>query len=254
MKNPTEASQAVEGQLNARERAFIFDTIANAAIKPQVALEVGTWLGGGSTLHILRALEKNGQGHLYGVEADRSIYERMVANIRKAAPDAAERFTPLFGTSDKVLPPWLQGRSKDEKIGFVFLDGGDNPLEQIEEFKLLASHVSIGGVLAAHDARMRKGKWLAPYVGLLDNWKSEVLDLSVEGVFCARKLAEEPSTASLQAAERKLREMRLELKELVARFLPKWCCGAVLRMLPRHLSRRLTLGPNIAKLDNPGTN
>jgi len=29
---------------------------------------LGTWLGGGSTLHILRALEQNGVGHLYGIE------------------------------------------------------------------------------------------------------------------------------------------------------------------------------------------
>ena len=59
------------------------------------------------------------------------------------------------------------------------------------------------------------------------------------------------SPASLQAAERKLRMMRLEPKELIARFLPSWFCGLVLRALPRNLMRRLTLGPQIAKHDNP---
>ncbi|HEV2328290.1 MAG TPA: class I SAM-dependent methyltransferase [Verrucomicrobiae bacterium] len=248
---PPESSATIEGQLNARERAFIFDTIANAPVKTRVALEVGTWLGGGSTLHILRALEKNGMGHLYGIEADRSIYERMIANIRGAAPEAAGRFTPLFGMSMEVLPSLLKSLPEDQAIGFAFLDGGDSPLEQIEEFKLLAPHICAGGVLAAHDARMRKGKWLAPYVSLLDNWKSEVLDLSVEGVFSAHKLAAEPSPASLRAAERKLARMRLEPKEFLSRFMPRWCRGLVLRLLPRHLSRRLTLGPNVAKLDNP---
>lgn len=245
-----ETAPAIEGQLNARERAFIFDTIVNAPVKTQVALEVGTWLGGGSTLHILRALEKNGQGHLYGIEADRSIYERMVANIRKAAPEAAKRFTPLFGLSTHVLPSWLETLPSAQAIGFAFLDGGDNPIEQIEEFKLVAPHITVGGVLAAHDARMRKGKWLAPYAGLLDNWKTEILDISLEGVFCGRKVAAEPSPASLEAAERKLAQMRLEPKEFLSRFMPRWCRGMLLRLLPRPLSRRLTLGPNIAKIDN----
>lgn len=247
---PPKANVAIEGQLNSRERAFIFDTVVKTPVKMRLALEVGTWLGGGSTLHILLALQKRGEGHLYGIEADRSIYERMIANIRAAAPEAAGRFTPLFGTSVQVLPPWLKNLSDDQEIGFAFLDGGDNPFEQIEEFKLLAPRIGIGGVLAAHDARMRKGKWLAPYVSLLDNWRAEILDLSVAGVFCGRKLAAEPSPASLRAAERKLMQMRLEPKEFLSRFMPKWCRGMVLRLLPRRLSRRLTLGPNVAKLDN----
>lgn len=251
MENPPlKARTAIEGQLNERERAFIFDTIVNAPVKTRLALEVGTFLGGGSTLHILRALEKNGDGHLYGIEADRSIYERMIVNIRAAAPESAGRFTPLFGISTEVLPSWLASLGGSQEIGFAFLDGGDSPSEQIEEFKLLASHISIGGALVAHDARMRKGKWLAPYVGLLDNWKAEVLDLSVEGVFCAQKLAPEPSPASLRAAERKLAQMRLEPKEFLSRFIPRRCCGIILRLLPTNLRRRLTLGPNFRKLDN----
>ena len=65
---------AIEGQLNEAERRLITEAITGAAKKPLVAIEVGTWLGGGSTLHILRALEQNGTGHLLGIEADRSIY------------------------------------------------------------------------------------------------------------------------------------------------------------------------------------
>src|SRR5215469_18767745 len=105
---PPKTSAAIDGQLNARERAFIFDTIVNAPVKTRVALEVGTWLGGGSTLHILRALERNGTGHLWGIEVDRSIYERMLANIHAAASQEAKRFTPLFGFSDNVLKQWKQ--------------------------------------------------------------------------------------------------------------------------------------------------
>ena len=64
---------------------------------------MGTWLGGGSTLHLLRALEKNGVGHLWGIEADRSTYDEMLENIRTAVPEAVRRFTPLFGFSSALF-------------------------------------------------------------------------------------------------------------------------------------------------------
>jgi predicted O-methyltransferase YrrM len=241
----------IEGQLNPAERAFITKAILEAPIKPRIALEVGTWLGGGSTLHILHALHQNGTGHLWGVEAFRDIYEKMIANIRAGAPEAVNRFTPLFGFSTDVLPVWLKSLPPGGEIDFAFLDGGANPYEQIEEFKLLAPRIKVGGILMAHDARMRKGKWLGPYVSLLDNWQSEVFDLSFAGLLRAFKVKAQPSEASFRAAERKLNTMRLEPIELVARFTPHQVCGLVLRALPTRLSRRLTLGSRIAKHDNP---
>jgi predicted O-methyltransferase YrrM len=250
-ENQAGVGKPIEGQLNAEERAFITKAILEAPVKPQVAVEIGTWLGGGSTLHILRALQANGTGHLWGVEASKDIYEKMIANIRAGAPEAVNRFTPLFGFSTDVLPVWLVSLPPGGEIDVAFLDGGDNPYEQIEEFRLLAPRIKVGGILMAHDARMRKGKWLAPYVSLLDNWQTEIFDLSFAGLFRAQKIKAQPSPASLQAAERKLRMMRLEPKELIARFLPSWFCGLVLRALPRNLMRRLTLGPQIAKHDNP---
>src|ERR1035441_6047278 len=129
-ENSANPPNVIEGQLNAAERGFIANTILNAPQKPQVALEVGTWLGGGSTLHILRALEKNGAGHLYGIEAGASIYKRMLENIQKAAPETADRFTPVFGYSDEAIPALLARQPADFKVDFVFLDGGNNPMEQ----------------------------------------------------------------------------------------------------------------------------
>lgn len=241
-ENPATTTATIEGQLNADERALITRTILDARVKPKIAVEVGTWLGGGSTLHILRALQKNGEGHLWGVEASKDIYKKMIASIRAGAPDAADRFTPLLGFSTEVLPRWLKELPAAAEIDFVFLDGGDNPYEQIEEFNLLAPHVKVDGVLMSHDARGRKGKWLVPYVSLLDNWDAKVFEISREGVFHASKIMEQPSEASRRAAARKLKIMRLEFIELVARFVPSKICGLVLRALPRRLSRKLTIG------------
>jgi predicted O-methyltransferase YrrM len=200
----------IEGQLNEAERRLLTEAITQAREKPEIVIEVGTWLGGGSTLHILRALEKNGQGHLWGIEADRSIYERMLANIRAATPEACQRFTPLFGFSQDVIPHWLSEQASGMAVDFAFLDGGNNPGEQIEEFQLLDPRIPVGGQLMAHDAKMRKGKWLVPYLSRLDNWQ--------------------------------LFKMRCNPVEIFAAVLPASVCSFILGLMPARLSRRLSDG------------
>jgi hypothetical protein len=232
----------IEGQMNEAERQALRPAVVGAAKRPRVVLEVGTWLDGGSTVHLLRALEENGEGHLWDIEADRSIYERMVANIEAAAPQARHRFTPLFGFSQEVIPRWIAEQPQPLETDLAFLDGGNRPMEQITEFHLLDPHMPVGAQLFAHDARMRKGKWLVPYVSLLDNWESQLLDTSEVGLFHAIKKATRPSAESERAARRKLLQMRLEPAEIAAALLPSSVKGLALRMLPSKLSRRLSDG------------
>ena len=232
----------IEGQLSSAERQFLVETLRGLPQKPERVVEVGTWLGGGSTLHILRTLHENRAGHLWGVEADRRIYEKMIANLRAALPEALDRFTPLFGFSEDVLPRWLAGLPDGDRIDFVFLDGGNNPAEQILEFQLLDPRIRPGGVLMAHDARVRKGKWLVPYLGQLDHWETRVLDLSELGLLSARKIKEQPSEQCRRAAERTLRRLRREPIELVGALLPSWFCGMVIRSLPKPVTNYLYRG------------
>jgi predicted O-methyltransferase YrrM len=235
----------LEGQLNARERELLVQAVRGAPKPPKVALEIGTWLGGGSTLHILRALEANGCGHLWGVEADRAIYDRMLANLRAGAPETLHRFTPLFGLSQRVIPLWLAQQPRGFEIDFAFLDGGNKPLEQVSEFELIAARIPVGGQLMAHDARLRKGKWFVPYISGLDNWQTRVHDISEEGLLHAQKTAPEPSPESLKAARSQLRKLRLSPAEMASAVLPASICGFVLRLLPRNLSARLSDGRNL---------
>jgi predicted O-methyltransferase YrrM len=234
----------IQGQLTAAEGQLIADSICGAGKQPAVAIEVGTWLGGGSTLHILRALERNGTGHLWGIEVDRSIYEVMLASIRRAAPVEARRFTPLFGFSQDVLKKWKQDQPPNTQVDFCFLDGGNNPREQIEEFELLDPLIPVGGQLMSHDANMRKGRWLVPYVLRLDNWESRLHNASDAGIFHAKKIAERPSAAALRAAKRHLFKQKCHPVEMAASYLPSSVCRVVLGLLPGKFSQQLSDGRN----------
>ena len=232
----------IEGQLNAREREILGESILNANPRPKIVLEVGTWLGGGSTVHFLRALEKNGEGHLYGIECDRSIYEQMIANIRAATPEALHRFTPLFGFSQQVLPKWLGEQKPGFQIDIAFLDGGNHPLEQLEEFWLIDAYMPVGSKLMSHDAKLRKGKWFVPYFSLLDNWRHELHDVSHEGLFAATKTAAKPSPESLRAAQARLRRLRMDPAEIAGRIAGPGLRKFASKILPRSLVRRLAEG------------
>jgi predicted O-methyltransferase YrrM len=232
----------IEGQLNEKERRILTEAILRAPKKPEALIEVGTWLGGGSTLHILRALEVNGTGHLWGIEADHSIYEKMLANIQAAAPKESAKFSPLFGFSQTVIPKWLANQPRDATVDFVFLDGGNRPIEQIEEFQLLDPHIPVGGQLMAHDAKLRKGKWLVPYISKLDNWKTELHDISTEGLVVAKKIAPHPTRDSLRKAQITLLRLRCNPIEVLAAILPSRLCGFILKLLPKGFGRRLSDG------------
>lgn len=223
----------MEGQLNSKERAIITCWVND--LKPERVLEVGTWMGGGSTLHILKALEANGKGHLWGIEASQSIYKQMIANITSAGAELVARFTPIFGFSQKVIPGFLCEQGKNVQIELAFLDGGDNPMEQVEEFQLLRDSIPVGGVLLSHDAKLRKGKWLVPYLRVHDNWACTLHDISDEGLFEARKTAEQPSSKSAKNAAAQLRALRRQPKEWLGRNLPSPVINLIAKLLPRRL-------------------
>lgn len=232
----------VEGQLNSLEREILVKAIVDRAPKPQVVLEIGTYLGGGSTVEFLRALQQNGEGHLWGIECDRSIYDQMIANIKMLAPEALHRFTPLFGFSQQVIPAWAKEQKPGFKIDVAFLDGGNHPIEQVEEFWLVDALMPVGSLLLSHDAKLRKGKWLVPYVQRLDNWKGQVHDVSNEGLFRAEKTAPKPSPQSLAEAEAFLKKARMEPMEVLSRVLPPGVRRFAAKILPQRFVRRVAEG------------
>jgi hypothetical protein len=94
----------------------------------------------------------------------------------------------------------------------------------------------------AHDAKLRKGKWLAPFVTCLDNWETRLHDVSEEGLFFAKKIAPYPSARSSRAAHNQLLRMQCAPAEIAAAVLPASVCGFILRLMPPRFSRHLAEG------------
>jgi len=229
--NSISSSAPPEGQLNSAERSLILETVTSLLPKNPVCLEVGTYKGGGSTLHILKALAL-GDGILFGIEASKAIYQEMKASLLFHQPELCRRFVPVCGFSQQVIPS-LVDAGRLPKVNFAFLDGGNNPIEQIEEFFILDPLMPIGSVLMSHDAFLRKGKFLRRVLPLLDHWKIEILPISTEGLLVATKVASQPTNSF--KARLVLFLCRLAPLELAARLSPYWLRSALFRLLPRKL-------------------
>lgn len=227
----------IESQLHPAEKDILRRTLAS--FDATTILEIGTYKGGGSTLTFLHFLADLGRGKLYGIEADRSVFDEMRSNILSVGPGYFDFFEPICGFSQKIIPPLLPSV---KKLDLVFLDGGNNPREQIEEFELLKDAIPVGGYLFSHDANLRKGRWLVPYLLELDNWRTVIHQASEEGMLEAEKQAADPSPASLARAESALRHRMRSPIEVATRFFPSSFKGAVLKFLPWKIRRRIGEG------------
>lgn len=115
-------------------------------------------------------------------------------------------------------------------------------MEQVTEFQLLDPCIPVGGELFSHDAKLREGKWFAPYLSALDHWETEICDVSVEGLLRARKVSRAPSDSSRKGAEQLLRRRRRDPIEFGGRHLPSAVCTFLLRVIPRRLRLRVSQG------------
>lgn len=221
----------LEGQLNSLEREQIRAAVTKLLPRKPICLEVGTYKGGGSTLQILQTLAE-GEGRLFGIEASPEVFKEMTDTLSAREPQLFRRFLPICGFSQNVIPG-LVAAGKIARLDFVFLDGGNNPREQIEEFFLLDPLMPEGSILMAHDAFLRKGKWLRRFLPLLDHYKTEVLPLSTEGLLVAHKIAIRPTIGSQIRGKFALYLCRLSPLEMAARWTPSSLRTRLLTCLPK---------------------
>ena len=227
----------IESQLHPVEKEIIARRVE--AMRDPNILEIGTYKGGGSTLTFLEALKRKSSGRLIGIEADPDVFAVMKANITSVDPGYLAFFEPINGFSQRVIPGLL---TKYPRFDLAFLDGGNNPREQIEEFELLKDAIPVGGFLFSHDANLRKGHWLVPYLTELDNWRVAIHQASEEGLLEAEKIGVSPSPASLRRARNVLCRRKLSPVELATLLFPSSFKGFVLKLLPLKIRRRIGEG------------
>lgn len=228
---------SIESQLHIVEKQILSARVGS--ISNPTILEIGTYKGGGSTLTFLEALKRKESGKLIGVEADPDVFAEMKANIASVDPGYFTFFEAISGLSQQVIPNLLK---KYPRFDLAFLDGGNNPREQIEEFDLLNEAIPVGGFLFSHDANLRKGHWLVPYISELDNWKVIIHQASEEGLLEAEKTSANPSPTSLKKAQSVLRRRMLSPIEVATLLFPSSFKGLVLQLLPLNLRRRIGEG------------
>jgi predicted O-methyltransferase YrrM len=228
---------SIESQLHIAEKDILRTRVA--AMTDPTILEIGTYKGGGSTLTFLEAIKRKNSGKLIGIEADPDVFAEMKANIISVDAGYFSFFEPISGFSQRVIPGLL---TKYPRFDLAFLDGGNNPREQIEEFELLKDAIPVGGFLFSHDANLRKGHWLVPYLRELDNWRVTIHQASEEGLLEAEKMGCTPSPASLDRAQKVLRGRMLSPVELATLLFPSNFKGFVLNLLPLKIRRRIGEG------------
>src|SRR4051812_48058686 len=129
------------GQLFPAERQLLHDAVI--ARKPELALEIGTWRGAGSTLAICRALEKNKRGHLHTCEIDQGHHNLAKEVYEKVCPWLSSYVTLHLSDSRSMLD-FLFARNLVPEL--TFLDGSENPDETRDDTLRLEEKMAAGGV------------------------------------------------------------------------------------------------------------
>ncbi len=139
------------GQLWLLDRQLLWNTVRE--LKPVIAVETGTWKGGGSTFFIASAMVKNGFGKLYSVEGNPEMFNEAVKSYYGSTakwPHLQPHVDFSFGDSVQIYSGLVDALKRNgRQLDFVFLDGGEDVIAA--EFDLLAPMVRVGGVLASHD-------------------------------------------------------------------------------------------------------
>ena len=115
------------------------------AARPQVVVDTGV-LYGGSSSHILAALERNGAGTLYSIELGRD--QREPPHDYFVPPDLRQRWALTIGDSRRELPALLNRLGTIDMFHHDSLHTWDH---MTWEFETAYPHLRADGVLASDD-------------------------------------------------------------------------------------------------------
>lgn len=156
----------MEGQLWPAERKLLHSTIISAV--PNVVLEVGTWMGGGSTLQIVEALLINKNGHLHTCELDTNLFNIAKSSYEHERPDLLPHITIHNKSSSQLISELINSNMIPDVL---FFDGPEDPSVAINDLKTLEPLLKSGTVFMMHDwdpGPSTKAHLIRPYIEA--NW------------------------------------------------------------------------------------
>ena len=153
------------GQMWFEDRCVLYNTVLR--LKPRNCFEIGTWLGGGSTLVVARALRENGFGKLHTIEVDSQAAERAVAAYDRSLRELRPFVEFHCGDYREVFLDLIE---RAGGVDFFVLDGAEDGVQTFEQFRFFDrfSHSRTG--LFAHDWESEKSRLLRPELERSDKW------------------------------------------------------------------------------------
>lgn len=157
--------QIPAGQLSTTERDYLFNIVVST--KPNLIIESGTWMGGGSTLSLVKGLFENKMGKLHTYESHTPFW-----NIASNFYENSE-YKPYISLFNKDFVESMKEYSFDDNKVVIFLDGGDEtpdgapklPLEMypeasenLQSFKILEPKIKSGTNVMLHDWTVDNGR------------------------------------------------------------------------------------------------
>lgn len=161
-----EGNIRINGQVNREERRALYQALID--LKAKNFFEIGTWKGGGSTYFAAMAFHKLGAGTVYTSENYKKFYEIAINSYRKFAPHLLTSIKFLFSNNINDFLPYLE---KEHFTDCVFLDGSDNPMETVDQYKFFSKFMKSGSLLMCHDWNSMKMSALKPLIIADKNWK-----------------------------------------------------------------------------------
>jgi hypothetical protein len=115
--------------------------------RPGVIVETGVARGVSSS-YILKALDKNANGHLYSIDMPMLKIGAKAEVGKLVANELRSRWTLIFGAGTHEMKKL---RGKLEKIDMFIHDSNHTYLSQLAEYQIALGWLNKGGILVSHD-------------------------------------------------------------------------------------------------------
>lgn len=165
-----EGHRHIPGQMWFEDRRVLYNAIRE--MRPRRCFEVGTWLGGGSTLVVTRALARNGSGKLHTIEVEEDLHTRAKTSYAKYLPELRPFVEFHRGDYRTVFTDLIERKGG---VDLFVLDGAEDGAQTLAQFEFFDARSHAGTALFAHDWETEKAAQVRPLLESSDEWQIDVV-------------------------------------------------------------------------------